>query len=102
MSHSGNAQKTGFSQSAIEQGFWPPPSGGPLRSRFHARSTDASLADPRHARIRSQARLDHRTAHLFGEQLRRQAELDATQRLMIVPGPLLVCVENALRNDSEG
>ena len=72
MSHCGNAQKTGFSEVSFQQGFWPPPSGGPLRSRLHARSTDASLADPRHARIRSQAQLDHRRADQRG-RLRRGA-----------------------------
>jgi len=34
--HSENAQKTGFPESAISWGFWPPPSCGPLCPRFDA------------------------------------------------------------------
>ena len=58
----GNAHKTGFSRSEIQQGFWPPPSRRFVCPRFHTRSTDTAAADPHHARIRSQARLDHRRA----------------------------------------
>jgi transposase len=49
----GNAQKTSFSASAIQQGFWPPPTGWLVRSRFHARSTDNAVADPCPAGVRS-------------------------------------------------
>ncbi len=68
--HCGNAHKTCFSARAIAQGFWPPPASRLVRSRFHARSTDTAVADPSHARIRSQARLDHRRADQRG-RLRR-------------------------------
>jgi putative DNA-invertase from lambdoid prophage Rac len=78
MSHSGNAQKTGFSKSTIEQGFWPPLPRRPLCPRFHPRPTDTTTANPYYARIRSQARLEHRRADERGRLRRGPRELRAT------------------------
>ena len=58
--------KRGFPASQIPQGFWPPPSGRVVRPSFHARSTDAAVADPQHARIRRQTKLDDRRANERG------------------------------------
>ena len=59
----GNAHKTQVSAACFLEGFGPPPSGRFVRPRFHARATDATVTNPSHARIRSQARLDHSRAN---------------------------------------